>query len=335
MRNNKDNVFRLGISFLVLSILIMIGGHIFMYNKFSITKFIEDFYANIGSELASIAITIMVVDRIVKRQEKRETEEQLKYRLLIDLHSPVNEVANNAVHDLRALKKLSDHDAWTVSANLSGKANLSDARLYDANFTGAKLVGAIFRNADLRNVNFNNADLTGAELTGANVSGIQFNEHTVLPDGELWDNDNDLIKYGVILESNQFANNWLYKFSNEDLKFDYNDLSATKVAAKNLIRYLQFKYPDSEIAKSELHFYNHWNALIEYGYQSMEEVDDLINRTEEMRNWIWAGKNPPYKIVYISFSIALENPNHLNLTHWQKETKVKILEARRKFMNYG
>lgn len=101
-----------------------------------------------------------------------------------------------------------------VKARLSkadlSDSNLRDIRLADADLTGAvlrrahmagaDLRGALLRSADLSGANLwqalcHAADLTGADLTGANLIGVQFNSHTILPDGQLWSVDIDLSIY--------------------------------------------------------------------------------------------------------------------------------------------
>ena len=332
VRRKKDNVFNLGLVFLLASVIVIIVGHYYQYDTFKLKEFIIDFYANIGAELGSIAITIIIVDRIVRRQEEKESTIQIKNKLLNDLHSPVNSIANNAVHELRTLGKLTGQDAWTISAKLGGKADLTNARLYDANFYGARLIGANFSSADLRNANFYDADLTGANLFDADITGSKFNENTVLPDGHSWNKDTDLSKY--IFSVNTFkGQNWLNLIDILESGFDDNDLNTQKVNARNLILYLQKQFPNSKIAENELHFSRHWTALSEFDYKTISDVNGLLERTKEARMWIWKDNIPEYLIIHISFSIALENPEHINLQHWNSETKDKIKEARKIFYN--
>jgi len=329
----KDNIFYLGVFFLLLSLLIIIGGYFFVHHTFTLTQFIGDFYANVGAEFGGIAITIIIVDRIVKRQERKENEFQTKYKLLNDLHSPVNSIANNAVHELRTLGKLSGQDAWTVSAKLGGKADLTNARLYDTNFFSARLVGANFSKADLRNVNFFNTDLTGAILFDSDIAGAKFNENTILPDGTSWNKHTDLSKYVTQPDLSQITQNWLSQIDTSGEEINFDNLLTQKITARNLIYYLNRQYPNVPVAENELHFYRHWNALLQYDYETISDVDDLLSRTEEARKWMWEDKAPLYKIIHISFSIALENPTHLNLPHWNQLTKNKIKEARQVFYN--
>lgn len=332
VQTKRGTIFYLGMIFLSISLFVIVGGYFFAHATFTLRKFVEDFYANIGAELGSIAVTLLIVDRVLKGQEQKEHEIQNKNKLLNDLHSPVNSIANNAVHELRTLGKLTGQDAWTISAKLGGKADLSNARRYDANFFDARLVGANFSQADLRNVNFCHADLTGAILFKSDIAGAKFDENTVLPDGLLWNKETDLSKY-LNQRHAHITKNWLDQINISELHFDKDSLLAQPTRARDLIFYLQQRFPDTPIAENELHFFRHWTALVEYGYITIRDVDDLLARTEEAKNWIWKGRMPEYLIISISFSIALENPNHLKLPHWNERTKKMIVEARRRFYN--
>lgn len=173
--------------FAIAAIVTIVGGHLYLYDgKWNVRKLITDVYSNIGISLGTIAITLGVVDNMLKREERREAERKKKENLLTELHSPVNQIALNAVHELRALKRLTGEDAWTKGAKLGGKANLTEARLFDANFESARLIGVNFYKADLRSVNFYNADLTASNLFKADITNAKFNEQTILPDGSLW-----------------------------------------------------------------------------------------------------------------------------------------------------
>jgi len=328
----KDSINTLGIIFLVIAVLLVVFGYFFVHEIFSWNLFINDFYANLAAEIGSIAITIIIVDRIVRKQEIKQNEIALKNSLLRDLHSPVNSVANNAVHHLRALRKLTGNDAWTKSAELGGKANLKNARLYDANFSETRLIGANFEKADLRNVNFENADLTGVNLYEAKIDYAKFNENTTLPDGHFWSSNIDLSKY-LKEKTIEESKNWLDLIDTNEITVKIEDLRNQKATERNLKLFLKILFPDRVTSKDELHFLRHWKALFEFEYKTIGEIEDLLFRTEEARNWIWDGRIPEYSIIHVSFSITLENPKHLNLIHWNNEAKDRIREARKKFYN--
>lgn len=86
---------------------------------------------------------------------------------------------------------------------------MSNAQLSDSNLEYADLRAATLKNVDLMSTNLAHAllaesNLKGAILKGANLIGAtvtinSFDETTVLPDGNLWNNKVDLSKYGAII----------------------------------------------------------------------------------------------------------------------------------------
>lgn len=108
---------------------------------------VADLGLNVAAELASAAITILVVDAIVQRREM----ESLKQQLIREMSSLDNAIA------LRAARELDAH-GWLEDGTLRG------ARLSGANFREADLQGA-----DLRQLELDRADLQGANLQGANL----------------------------------------------------------------------------------------------------------------------------------------------------------------------
>ena len=278
----KDKIFKMGLIFLIIAIVIIVSGHLYQHNTFSLHNFFIDFYANLGSELLSISITIIVVDRIIRAISKEESETELRNQLLQELHSPVNNVASAAVHRLRAIGKLVGKDAWTIGANLRGKANLRGARLLDANFQGAKLFQADFTESDLRNVNFVGADLTEAIFENAIITNVRFNTSTILPDGNHWNNDTDMGKFGGITKP---KSSWVEKIDTSDIEIDHNCLMALPITAKNLKFYLKAIFKEEEeLVKDDTQYERHWQALEKYGYLTINEVHDLLERTEEIRH---------------------------------------------------
>jgi len=323
----------MGLIFLSIALIIMFSGYHYLHKSFNFQDAVADFYANIGAELASIAITIIIVDKIIRRKEKQENEEETRKRLLRQVHSTVNDIAKAAVDELRGLGKLTGADAWVANARLGGKADLRNARLYDANFQGTRLVGADFSDADLRNVNFKGADLTGCIFYKSNIANAKFDNTTVMPNGEMWA---ETVEMGIFTTQSYYQGaekSWLKVISNNEIEIDEDSLMALPVTAKNLIFYLEKYYKEGEVdvAEDELHFERHWDGLLKYNYRSIGEVHTLLERTEKIRNWVWNGKSPQFKIVHISFAIAIENPSHLELPHWNDNTRERILEARKQF----
>ncbi|MDC6367239.1 MULTISPECIES: pentapeptide repeat-containing protein [Flavobacteriaceae] len=323
---------------IILTIILTFSGVIGLLFKFKNEEGTLTYSGYVGLILIIIAglihIILEVLENSKDKKEKHLAEIARKDNLLRDLHSPVNEVANKAVHELRALGKLTGEKSWVRFAKLGGKADLSKARLYDTNFEGARLHGANLSKADLRNVNFKSTDLTGANLFESNIVNAKFDENTILPDGTQWNFEVDMSKY-INTDSWTKKNNWLEQIDVVKESLDLEQLLKQKTTVRNVILYLNHQFPNSEIeiAEDELHFLRHWKALIESGYETISDVHDLLYRTEKARQWVWENRKPPYLIIYISYSIALENPKHMNLTHWTKDTIEKVNLARKEFFN--
>jgi len=174
---------------LVAAILIFVG---FRYSNNGIIKtYLEDFNANLGTEIISILITIFVLDRL----QSRSAEATEKKALILQMGSPDNAFAVEAVRQLRAKGWLKDgslssadlSDANLYEAKLNG-ANLYEAKLNDAKLNGAYLRGAYLRqtyliDADLRFADLRGADLRGAILVGTGLGAAKYNHSTGWPDG--------------------------------------------------------------------------------------------------------------------------------------------------------
>jgi len=127
------------------------------------------FDTNATTELASLAITILVVDALY---EHRETEREKK-RLILQMGSPDNAFAREAVRALRAQKWLYDGSLKTATL---WRANLKGAHLEYANLQEADLLSANLQEADLTNANLQEADLVDANLQEATLVGANLRE---------------------------------------------------------------------------------------------------------------------------------------------------------------
>lgn len=323
---------------IILTLTLTCSGVIGLLFEFKDKKGTVTFSGYVGLTLVLIAglihIILEVLEHSKEKKEKYLAETTQRENLLRDLHSPVNEVANKAVHELRALGKLVGENSWTRFAKLGGKADLSRARLYDANFEGARLHGTNLSEADLRNVNFKNTDLTGVNLFESNIANAKFDKNTILPDGKQWSSKINMSKYtdNDIWSTNK---NWLEQIDIVKESTTLEQLLKQKATVRNVILYLKHIFPNSEIqiAEDELHFLRHWRALIELNYETISDIDDLLYRTENARRWVWKNRIPPYLIIHISYSIVLENPEHMSMTHWTKSTIEKVKSARKKFFD--
>jgi hypothetical protein len=175
-------------------------------------------------EAAGIFVTITVIDQLNRRRDTQNAIKQLQEQLVRDASSRVNDVANNAVHQLRKRGWLEGDNGLLSRANLSwanlqeanlrfanlqgvnlGMANLHRAYLRIANLHraylgGADLQGAYLRETNLQGAKLVEANLHGADLQKANLQGAdlfmaKFNEDTILPDGTNWTPDTDMTRF--------------------------------------------------------------------------------------------------------------------------------------------
>lgn len=154
LRFFRSPVRRLGLLALVLAVALGVLGY----------RNIEDFLANASTELASIAITVLIIDFL----NERRAEHQLKLQLIREMGSTDNAIALRAVKELRA-------HGWHEDGSLQGvaleKANLKGAELNKADLRGAILELARLSRADLDGANLQDANIRAADLQGASLVG--------------------------------------------------------------------------------------------------------------------------------------------------------------------
>ncbi len=112
-----------GMGLAVLSIIVVFGGYFstrsWSNSVASIPDFVQEMFSNFGTELLSIAITILVVDYLNRRRQKveldkqreeieRQQEKQMKDQLIRDMGGQSNDFALRAVRDLRSYGWLKD-----------------------------------------------------------------------------------------------------------------------------------------------------------------------------------------------------------------------------------
>jgi len=190
----------------------------------------NDFYANVGTEAISIAITVILIGSL----EERRAEKKQKADLLLQLNSTDTNFAKRTLRVVEARGWLRDGSLEGIdlaNANLEGAeivaARLARASLINANLHNGEIVSADLRHTDLRYADLREAslisadlrhaqlyrtDLRGADLRGANLEGVQFenplteeqtvelqkvlmDEDTLLPSGENWHPDVDLSRF--------------------------------------------------------------------------------------------------------------------------------------------
>lgn len=184
----------IGVVMLALAILGAFLGFQRAYpGPFSFADFFTVFYTDLSSELAGIAITVLIIDFLNERREQR----RLRWQLVHELGSRNNEIADRAAYELRERGWLMDgtlENADLHNADLSG-ANLANANLCHANLLNVKLIGAELQNAnlsetDLKGAILKDANLQNANLWASNVTAEQLNqaysyEGATLPDGTI------------------------------------------------------------------------------------------------------------------------------------------------------
>jgi len=208
-----EPVRKLGLMLLVLAASVTIIGSLDQHpglDSFTfIKKTFDDFYANVGTELASISITILLIDRLHRHRDDQNERDAL----ILQMGSPDHSFAIEAVRMLNAqnwLRNGSLINAHLIHANLEG-ANLQDvplvcsrlalANLRHAKLTHANLSHAYLKGADLQSACLRGADLRGANLNDANLMDAHIDEatlfdaETILPDCTYWEEGNDISRY--------------------------------------------------------------------------------------------------------------------------------------------
>lgn len=165
-----------GTLLLILAVYIGIRGFLFLYEGgFSYQQLTSDFYANVSTELASIAITVLIIDVINQRRAKQQELADLKWQM----GSKDNVLALEAVRKMRGKK-------WLIDGTLKGLdirgANLSGAKLFRANLEGANLERVKLHGAFLKQANLHNAKVTIEQLTT-----VENLEGAIMPDGRKYE----------------------------------------------------------------------------------------------------------------------------------------------------
>lgn len=187
-RGDWLTVDRAGLLLLTLAILSGVSGYLHLHpGAFDLSAFAADFYANVSTELTSIAITVLIIDALNRRRDRLQHERSERDQFVRALGSSVNEVARRAAEELRARGWLTDSSLQGADlriANLEGAklwkadlqgANLQWAKLKGANLNGSILVGANLTQANLQAARLGGADLRGAALFEARLYRVNFN----------------------------------------------------------------------------------------------------------------------------------------------------------------
>jgi hypothetical protein len=201
----------------------LVGVMFFPFLQLAITD-IADLLGGLVPEAVGIIFTVVFIDVLYRRREEKHRIKDLQEQLVRDASSLVNDVAVNAVHQIRKRGWLEGDDGLLKGANLS-QANLSQAKLEYANLEGVSLVIAHLEKAklyqaklegarlgvahlegaslwkthleaaDLTFAHLEGADLALANLKGADLRDATFDARTILPDESRWTPDTDLSRF--------------------------------------------------------------------------------------------------------------------------------------------
>jgi hypothetical protein len=172
------SVRMVGALLFTIALVIAIAGFLNQHYQLPLIKpfeyFLVDFYANISTELFSIAITILLIDRIYESSRTKELKQQL-IRQMGSLDSGFSQVA---VDELNA-------HGWSQDGSLRGlrfysanlpQASLDLANLEETNFSLANLRKASIKWANLRNTRLKAARLENSILIGTNLYNSNLSE---------------------------------------------------------------------------------------------------------------------------------------------------------------
>lgn len=127
---------------------------------------------NLYTEFISITITVLVLNTLAERREQNRRTADLKARLLREARSTVNDVAVQAINEIRENGWLTSADGLLKGANLV-EANLRFVDLSKANLEFTKLIRTRLQRANLMDANLIGAQLEGAKLQGANLASAK------------------------------------------------------------------------------------------------------------------------------------------------------------------
>jgi len=170
-------VLQIGVVLLVAGVLV--GVLHFYPEVWPLGSFINEFYANASTELISIAITVLIIDRLYQRRQTEQAKELRIKRYREEIEDYLGWQSEEATHRIVGLIKRLNREGVTninlVEAHLEGahleEAHLGKAQLMAANLKGANLKGADLEGADLTTAHLDGANLREAHLREAHLEG--------------------------------------------------------------------------------------------------------------------------------------------------------------------
>lgn len=155
MRSNISGVILMGVGLMICFLGFAYKGN------WSFASMVEDFYANIGVDLISIAFTVLILDYLAQRRQDAQDRAELER----DLVGENNAFAVRAIQELR-------HNGWLTEA--LQRANLAETKLYRARLEQSNLAHKNLERADLHEANLEEANLVHASLKDSNLEGTIF-----------------------------------------------------------------------------------------------------------------------------------------------------------------
>jgi hypothetical protein len=184
----------------ILGGLLLVGIGVFIgMIAFSAPADRTGYLINLYTSILSIAVTVFVIDFLNRRRDERREMRQLQEQLVRDASSTSNEIAKNAMHQLKRRDWLRGEGGLLRGAILSG-ANLDAAALNGVNLAGAKMHFVSLKGAFLVGANLAGADLHNSNLQGAHLRDARLDETTILPDGSRWTPATDLAQFGCLID---------------------------------------------------------------------------------------------------------------------------------------
>ena len=164
-----STIEKFGYILLVFSFVVGVIGFRHNYYQLSWGKLWDqlfiDFYANVAIDSLSVSITILVIDKLMKKRAEQEEMNQL----IRDMSSQFNMVAVEAIRKYQEKK---------YPQNFEGKillfANLENAEIKGFRFIGANFVQSNFNNADLLWSFFNNSRFDNTTFKNTKIYGSWF-----------------------------------------------------------------------------------------------------------------------------------------------------------------
>ena len=170
---------KMGLVLAVIGISVTLIGHLNANERIlDLRALFGQLWQNLGTELLSIALTVLLIDALHVRRERTARAERdsqrsadktdrEKKRLIRQLSSSVNDQTRMAAEELWA-------NGWLEDGSLEW-AKLSGADLQDVNLLRAKLMGASMYRCNLRAASLYHADLEVARLDASDMQDAKLN----------------------------------------------------------------------------------------------------------------------------------------------------------------